>query len=111
MIETKYSTKEICQIFNFGRETLRHYERQGLLNPRVNPNNGYREYSYWDVCSIVDILKYRSLGFSLSDTKDVMFEYDSPKIIKTLEEHSIFFQNQITETSHIKKCSRTLKIQ
>lgn len=32
MIETKYSTKEICQIFNFGRETLRHYERYHQVN-------------------------------------------------------------------------------
>lgn len=97
MIETKYTTKEICQIFNFGRETLRHYERQGLLNPRVNPDNGYREYSYWDVCSIVDILKYRSFGFSLSETKDVMFDFDYPKIIKSLEEQSEYFTDKIIQ--------------
>ncbi|WP_022773539.1 MerR family transcriptional regulator [Butyrivibrio sp. AE2015] len=97
MIETKYSTKEICQIFNFGRETLRHYERQGLLNPKINPDNGYREYSYWDICSIIDILKYRSFGFSLSDTKDVIFDFSYPKIIKRLEEHSEYFEDQITK--------------
>lgn len=95
MIETKYSTKEICQIFNFGRETLRHYERQGLLSPKINPLNGYREYSYWDICSIIDILKFRSLGFSLSDTKDVIFDFDYPKIISSIEEHSEYFKKQI----------------
>lgn len=85
MIKSKYSTKQICQIFNVSRETLRHYERVGLLNPHINPDNGYREYSYWDVGTIIDILKYRSLGFSLSDTRDAIFDKDFPMIVNMLE--------------------------
>lgn len=97
MIESKYSTKQICQIFNINRETLRHYERMGLLNPRINSSNGYREYSYWDVSTIIDILKYRSLGFTLSDTKDALFDMDFPKIVDMLEVHTDYFKNLIKQ--------------
>lgn len=110
MIETKYSTKEICQIFNFGRETLRHYERIGLLNPKVNPRNGYREYDYWDICIIIDILKYRSLGYSLSDAKNALFDFDFSKIINSLEEHKRFFSNQIAHyTMLLQKVTKDLE--
>lgn len=95
MVKSKYSTKQICQIFNITRETLRHYERIGLLNPYVNPANGYREYSYWDVSTLVDIIKYRSLGFTLSDTKDAIFEMDFPKIVSMLEEHTEYYAKLI----------------
>lgn len=97
MIKSKYSTKQICQIFNVTRETLRHYERLGLLNPYINPDNGYREYSYWDVSTMVDILKYRSLGFSLSDTKDAIFDMDFPTIVNMLEDHTDYYTNLITK--------------
>ena len=40
--ESKYSTNDLCQMFGVGRETLRHYENLGLLNPKINPENGYR---------------------------------------------------------------------
>ena len=95
MIKTKYSTKQICQIFNVTRETLRHYERVGLLAPYINPDNGYREYSYWDIVTLVDILKYRSMGFSLSDTKEAIFDMDFPKIVSILEDRTDHYEKLI----------------
>ncbi len=97
MIESKYSTKQICQIFNISRETLRHYERLGLLKPRINPANGYREYNYWDISTIIDILKYRSLGFALSTTKDAIFDMDFPKIVDMLEDHTDHYKTLIRQ--------------
>lgn len=109
MISTKYSTKNMCQIFGITRETLRHYERLGLLNPHFNPDNGYREYSYWDVCSLIDILKYRSLGFSLSDTKDAIFELTYPQIKERLEDHIEIYSNKLIQYDLLlKKATRDL---
>ena len=103
MKEHKYSTIEICRIFDITRETLRHYERLGLLNPSVNTENGYREYSYWDVSTLIDILKYRSLGFSLSDAKEALYESDFPRIIESLAEHADYYTNKIIEYTLLRK--------
>lgn len=97
MIKSKYSTKQFCQIFNVTRETLRHYERVGLLTPHINPDNGYREYNYWDVNTMIDILKYRSMGFSLSDTKEAMFDMEFPKIAGMLEDRTKYYENLISK--------------
>lgn len=95
MIKTCYSTKDICQIFNIGRETLRHYERIGLLSPHINPGNGYREYSYWDICIITDILKYRSYGLSLADTKKTLFDQNLQNIIDSFEKQKEDYTRQL----------------
>ncbi len=109
MFDAKYSTKEICQIFNITRETLRHYERVGLLSPHINPSNGYREYNYWDISSLIDILKYRSYGLSLADTKEALFDVDYPGLVNSLEEHTEFFSNKIKQYELLlKKATRDL---
>ncbi len=84
-----FSTREICDIFGVGRETLRHYEELGLLNPDIINNNGYREYDYWDIGAMIDILKYKSFGLTLKQAKESMYKYDFDQLLmqaKTQEE-------------------------
>ena len=109
MFDSYYSTKDICQIFNIGRETLRHYEKLGLLKPHVNPSNGYRQYDYWDICIIIEILRYRSYGLSLSDTKKALFELDFNDIIVALEEHTDLYTKELIKYELLlKKAQRDL---
>ena len=106
-----YYTKDVCKIFNINRETLRHYERLGLLNPHINPDNGYREYDSNDIATIIDILKYRALGYSLADARDAVFNFDYPKIIESLEEHIELYQHKIFEYSLLlKKAKKDLDL-
>lgn len=37
--------KEVEQLTNITRQNIRFYEREGLITPRRNPENQYREYS------------------------------------------------------------------
>ncbi|SFD06524.1 MerR family transcriptional regulator [Butyrivibrio sp. YAB3001] len=97
MFNSYYSTKDICQIFDIGREALRHYERQGILNPKVNPDNGYRQYDYWDICMIIEILRYRSYGLSIAETKKTLFDLDFEKIIESLEKHTEEYTKQLIQ--------------
>ncbi|MCR4999985.1 MAG: MerR family transcriptional regulator [Lachnospiraceae bacterium] len=90
-----YSTKEFCEIFNVGRETLRHYEKVGLLNPHINEENGYRQYTYWDVGQMIDILKYRAKGLSLEQIRDSLYEADYSQIVDSLKMQRDYYQKQI----------------
>ncbi|ARB45906.1 MerR family transcriptional regulator [Alloalcanivorax xenomutans] len=53
-------------------ETVRHYTDLGLLAPRRNSHNGYREYGAEDLRRLRFALKARSLGFTLSDVSELM---------------------------------------
>lgn len=90
-----YRTKDIDRIFGIGRETLRHYEKLGMLSPHINPENGYREYGYWDIGMLVDILRYRSIGLSLKDTKKAIYDMDFPEVLDTLNSQRDHYEKKL----------------
>lgn len=53
--------KEIEEQLQVTRANVRFYEKEGLLFPRRNPLNGYREYSREDVETLRKILFFRGL--------------------------------------------------
>jgi DNA-binding transcriptional MerR regulator len=101
-----YTTKEIHDTFGIGRETLRHYENMGLLHPHINPGNGYREYGYWDMGTLVDILKYRSIGLSLDEVKKAMFELDFPQITASIEALHTHYVEEMLRYKMLEKKAR-----
>jgi MerR family copper efflux transcriptional regulator len=57
---------------NVGVDTIRYYERQGLL-PRVQrAQSGYRLYSQDDADRLSFIRRAKSLGFSLEDIRELL---------------------------------------
>ena len=53
-------------------ETLRYYERSGLLNPPERSENGYRLYPSSAVKQVKFILNAKNLGFSLKDITELL---------------------------------------
>ncbi|WEV44597.1 MerR family transcriptional regulator [Streptococcaceae bacterium ESL0687] len=58
--------KEISKITQVSERGLRYYEKLGLLNPKRNEKNGYREYGKSDIDQIYQIALYRAMHFSLA---------------------------------------------
>ncbi len=61
--------KEVEQLTNITRQNIRFYEREGLITPRRNPENQYREYSADDVKTLHRIRLYRKLNVSIEDIR------------------------------------------
>src|SRR5262245_12614852 len=57
---------ELARISGVSADTLRHYERKGLLKPRRAPN-GYREYPLSAVDRVRLIRSALAIGFKLDD--------------------------------------------
>ena len=53
------------------RDTLRYYNRLGFMAPKVNPINGYKEYTEDDVWMVTFIKSAQGIGFSLKDVKEL----------------------------------------
>ena len=53
-------------------ETLRYYEREGLLPKPERTESGYRQYSQMDVQKILFIKKAQELGFTLKEIKELL---------------------------------------
>lgn len=51
---------------------LRLYERRGIISPDIDPTNGYRYYDDWQVNLLWECKRYQSMGFSLSEIKEMI---------------------------------------
>ena len=58
--------KEVEECLQVPRATIRFYEKEGLINPKKG-ENGYREYSDYDILILKKIIVLRKLGFSVAD--------------------------------------------
>ena len=55
-----------------GVETVRYYERRGLLERPVRRGSGYREYSDADVARLRFIRRAKALGFTLAEIRELL---------------------------------------
>lgn len=53
-------------------DTVRYYERRGLLAPPARAKSGYRSYGEADLRRLVTIRRARAVGFSLSEIAELM---------------------------------------
>jgi DNA-binding transcriptional MerR regulator len=60
---------ELEQKSGLGRDTLRYYERQGLITPPRRSANGYRQYDQHTLVELQFIQKGKWLGFTLDELK------------------------------------------
>ena len=64
--------KEIREKLGITRDTLRFYEQKGIIQPEVDPANGYRYYDDWQVNLLWDCKLYQSMGFSLTEIQQIL---------------------------------------
>ncbi|MGN0077745.1 MAG: MerR family DNA-binding transcriptional regulator [Coriobacteriales bacterium] len=64
------TTGEFAALCETTKETLRHYERIGLLEPAARMPNGYKVYGFFQFTEYALIAALRSAGLSLEQIKD-----------------------------------------
>lgn len=68
----RYTQKDIRERLGFTRDTLRFYEQRGIIEPEVDPANGYRYYDDWQVNLLWDAKYYQGMGFSLAEVQQIL---------------------------------------
>ena len=68
---------ELARRANVSADTLRHYERKGLLAPPHRAANGYREYPEAALPRVRLIQRALDMGFSLDDLARVLRQRDA----------------------------------
>ena len=71
---------EVSQKYNVSKDTLRYYEKIGLLKPIAKNKSGMRDYSKEDCIRLEEVLFYRSADVAIDRLKmyiDLFEEGDS----------------------------------
>ena len=77
---TTYTISDLAKEFDLTTRAMRFYEDMGLLQPeRTGPAGRNRIYSARDRTRLRLTLRAKRLGLSLSEAKDIIDVYDSPR--------------------------------
>lgn len=107
-----YKIGEFSKITKLTVKTLRYYDEENILKPSYrNEENGYRFYEENDFKKAELIVLLRNLGFSISEVKDVLSNYEtSLDLSYFLEEKKKMIEDKIqNEKSLLKKIDLYIK--
>lgn len=76
---------------------IRHWEKEGLITPNRNPENGYRQYTATHIKQILVIRTLRTAIYSLEVIKEVIHELDHNNLdhARKIAHDSIHYLNQV----------------
>ena len=87
-------------------DTVRYYERGGLLAPKTRLASGYRRYSDLEVARLRFIRRAQALGFSLKEVKDLLALSnlrDVARVKRAAQEKLADVQERIASLERVRK--------
>lgn len=100
----KYTVSEIAEYFNISAQTLRYYDRIGLLKPeRTSEYSGYRIYGKEQFNRLYLIRELKQLGLSLEEIKNYCETKDVSSLSQTLEQALSNLESRITALEEIRQ--------
>lgn len=89
---------QLSQATGLSAHTLRYYEKLGLLVPKKQAENNYRQYNQDDLATALFIKRCKESGFSLDDTA-ALINIKEAKDQHTCAEAKSITQRKIAEVS------------
>ncbi len=99
------NAKQTEQLTGISRRNLRFYEQQGLIRPRRNPENDYRDYSEKDIEDLKLIRALRRLDAPLEDISSCLHQDMTIPELAARQEQRLKQRQQEVETS-IRFCQK-----
>ena len=81
----KLTTGEFADIFGVKKQTMFHYDKEGIFRPESEGENGYRYYSRSQMETFSLILMLRELGVSIPEIKAQMESCSPDAFVRLLE--------------------------
>ncbi len=91
-----YKISEISKLYGIGPDSLRYYERLGILKPRRDANS-YRLYSLKDLYKLNILRDLRALGFSMEQVKDYLDGQSIDNTLALLHREELLLRRRIEE--------------
>lgn len=97
-----FSLKEVSELLQIPKSTLRYWEQEGLIRSQRDENNDYRTYSVEDLVIIIDMMFYRNLNVSVNNLKNV-YRRSIPEHIDLLQKNDEEIDLKIQELINVKE--------
>ncbi len=103
-----YKIGEVAKLVGLGSETVRYYEKEGIVPKAERAQNGYRLYDETHVRRLRFVKRSRELGFSLDKVRSLLEIADSTNMTcksvkKVAEGHLAEVQKNIRDLQKMEK--------
>ena len=89
------SVSKLAKRFGLSRATILYYEKEGLLEPAIRAENGYRFYGDKEVERLRRITGYRSYGVPVSDIRELLGRESNAAIERVLRKRFDQLEDEI----------------
>lgn len=93
---------ELARLFHISTDTLRFYDRKGILTPSERRGNNYRYYTYQDVSRLTAILLLRKMEVPLNEIAAFLEDYGFDDTMTMLESRKVLLDRQIQELEYVR---------
>lgn len=110
-MEEYFTISRTAETVGVTAETLRHYDRIGLVKPcRTDEWTGYRYYSRQEIVTLNVIKALRCMDMSLSEIREILGYGDFGKIVSALKQAESNADEKIAELNNAKAKIRRARI-
>lgn len=68
----RYKIGEVSKILDIPIDTLRFFEKKGIVSPIKDAENNYRYYESWDINFLLEYKRYRGYQFNTQETREIL---------------------------------------
>jgi DNA-binding transcriptional MerR regulator len=106
-MKDKFLIGELSKIFNISTDTLRYYDKIGLIKPEYDENNDYRYYSIRNFFKLSRILFLKNLDISLGEIKKYMGNKNTNNLLSLLKKKEEEIDVKMNRLVNLKKKIQT----
>lgn len=96
-----YKIGEFANMMGVTADTIRFYEKMGIIKSVKDKNNNYRYFHDLDARNLLWSRWYRGIGISLPDVAKIMNSYSLDEIIETLRQREEELINEIKKNQQL----------
>ncbi len=101
MDKQTYKTGQLQHILGLSRDALRYYEEKGIISPRQNEENNYREYDFRDIYTLMVTDFYKKRNLTISDVKKLQTGSEISELEGLLEKKAAELKERILLESYM----------
>lgn len=96
-----YTIGDISRLYHIGPDSIRYYEKKGVLEP-IRGENGYRYYSSQSIWRMNMIVSLRSLGFSVERIREYFQNRTAESTARLLNDELALIDMRLEELDRLK---------
>lgn len=101
-MKEKYLVSEIAKYFGVTNDTIRYYDKLGIISPSKDKNNNYRYYSRGDIICFSYVFELKNIELPLKEINTMLNDSSLEYAASVIEDHERRIEDKIKKLQQLK---------